>query len=94
MGAWQASVARNRLSEIIDQAVAGDPQFIERRDGKEVVVVSRDYFERTKGNLKTFLLHETYAGPGEEEAADEAPATDGDSGAGAAKGGETDDDSK
>ena len=67
MGAWQASAARNRLSEIIDQAVAGDPQFIERRDGKEVVVVSRDYFDRTKGNLKTFLLHETYAGPGEEE---------------------------
>ena len=67
MGAWQASVARNRLSEIIDQAVAGDPQFIERRDGKEVVVVSRDYFERTKGNLKTFLLNETYACSGEEE---------------------------
>ena len=67
MGAWQASVARNRLSEIIDLAVAGDPQFIERRDGKEVVVVSRDYFERTKGSLKTFLLQETYAGPGEGE---------------------------
>ena len=67
MGAWQASVARNRLSEIIDRAVAGDPQFIERRDGKEVVVVSRDYFERTKGSLKTFLLQDTYACLGEGE---------------------------
>lgn len=67
MGAWQSSVARGRLSEIIDQALAGTPQFIQRRDGKEVVVVSREYYDRTKANLKTFLLHEGISGPGEDE---------------------------
>ena len=67
MGAWQSSVARGRLSEIIDQAVAGTPQFIQRRDGKEVVVVSREYYDRTKANLKTFLLHEGISGAGEDE---------------------------
>jgi prevent-host-death family protein len=67
MGAWQSSVARGRLSEIIDQAVAGTPQFIQRRDGKEVVVVSREYYDRTKANLKTFLLHEGISDAGEDE---------------------------
>ena len=66
MGAWQSSAARGKLSEIIDQAVAGHPQFIQRRDGKEVVVVSRDYFESTKANLKTVLLNEGYEGAGED----------------------------
>jgi hypothetical protein len=58
---------RGRLSEIIDPAVSGTPQFIQRRDGKEVVVVSREYYDRTKANLKTFVLHEGISGPGEEE---------------------------
>jgi hypothetical protein len=54
------------LADIIDQAVAGHPQFIQRRDGKEVVVVSRDYYDRTKGNLKSYLLNHGYSGPGED----------------------------
>ena len=66
MGGWQASSARLRFSEIVDEAVAGRPQFIQRRDGKEVVVVSREYYERTKPNLKSFLLDAGYSGPGEE----------------------------
>jgi prevent-host-death family protein len=65
MRSWQSSVARGRLSRIIDEAVAGKPQFIQRRDGKEVVVVSRDSYERMQGGLKTFLLDDGYAGPGE-----------------------------
>ena len=66
MDSWQASVARDHLGDIIDQAVAGHPQFIQRRDGKEVVVVSREYYDRTKDNLKTFLLNHGYAGHGED----------------------------
>ena len=66
MSAWQSSVARSHLSKIIDQAVAGTPQFIQRRDGKEVVVVSREYYDRTKANLKSFLLTECVSGPGED----------------------------
>ncbi len=64
---WQASSARHKFSDIIDAAVAGQPQFAQRSGGKEVVVVSRDYFDSTKANLKTFLLNEGYSGPGEDE---------------------------
>jgi len=58
---WQAAQARQRFSEIVDRAVDGDPQVIRRRDGKEVVLVSRDYYEKTKPNLKTYLLTAGYA---------------------------------
>jgi len=67
MSNWQASAARNRLADIIDEAVAGQPQFIRRRDGKQVVVVSRDYYERTKPTLKSYLLTAGFSGPGEDE---------------------------
>jgi hypothetical protein len=40
---------------------------VQRRDGKEVVIVSRAYFDSTKPNIKTFLLNEGYTGPGENE---------------------------
>jgi prevent-host-death family protein len=53
---WQAAEARQRFSDVIDAAVDGRPQFVQRRDGKEVVVVSRAYFERTRPDLKTVLL--------------------------------------
>ena len=59
---WQAARARTRFSQIVDAAIAGKPQFIRRRDGHEVVLVSRDYFDRTKMNLKTYLLSAGYAG--------------------------------
>jgi prevent-host-death family protein len=61
---WQASDARHRFSEVIDAAVKGEPQFVRRRDGREVVVVSREYFERTLPTLKGFLLTEGYASDG------------------------------
>jgi prevent-host-death family protein len=67
MGNWQAAAARNRFTEIIDAAVAGEPQFVQRRDGKEVVVVSREYFDRTKPNMKLHLLNAGYAGEGEDQ---------------------------
>ena len=67
MSNWQAAMARHRFAEIIDAAVAGQPQFVQRRDGKEVVVVSRDYFERTKPNIKSYLLSAGYSGDGEGE---------------------------
>jgi prevent-host-death family protein len=66
MGNWQAASARTKFTEVIDAAVEGEPQFVQRRDGKEVVIVSRDYFERTKPNMKTYLLNEFCSGDGEE----------------------------
>ncbi len=65
MAAWQASSARLHFSDIVDGAVAGIPQFVERRDSKAVVVVSRAYDEQTKSNLKTVLLDAGYSGAGE-----------------------------
>jgi prevent-host-death family protein len=58
---WQAAQARSHFSEIVDAAIAGQPQFIRRRDGREVVLVSRDYFEQTRPNLKSYLLGAGYA---------------------------------
>jgi prevent-host-death family protein len=63
---WQAAEARHRFSEIVDAAVEGKAQFVKRRDGKEVVVVSRDYFEKTRPTLKTYLLTEGFAEDGED----------------------------
>jgi hypothetical protein len=41
---------------VVDAAVDGRPQFVRRRDGREVVVVSKEYFEETKPNLKSYLV--------------------------------------
>jgi hypothetical protein len=72
--AWQAAVARHRFSEVVDAAVAGRPQFVRRRDGKEVVIVSREYFERTRPDLKSVLLSFQFGEPGDafDQALDEA----------------------
>ena len=64
---WQAAQARHHFTKIVDAAVAGKPQYIRRRDGQEVVLVSKDYFDRTKANLKTYLLSAGYAEEGDDE---------------------------
>ena len=66
-GIWQASDARQRFSELVDAAVEGHPQFVQRRDGREVVVVSREYYEQTKPNLKSYLLTAGYADDEEDD---------------------------
>ena len=53
---WQASEARHRFPDVIAAAAKGEPQYVRRRDGLEVVVVSRAYFEQTLPTLKTYLL--------------------------------------
>jgi prevent-host-death family protein len=61
MREWQATKARGAFAEIIEAAVAGTPQLIRCRDGNEVVVVSRDYFEANKPNSHNYLLTSGYA---------------------------------
>jgi prevent-host-death family protein len=58
---WQAAQAGYQFSDLVNAAVKGEPQFIARRDGTQVVVVSRDYFEQTKPTLKSVLLTKGYA---------------------------------
>lgn len=57
---WQAAAARHHFSEVIDAAVEGRPQFVRRRDGHEVVVVSKEYFEKNKPDLKSYLKSARY----------------------------------
>ncbi len=68
---WQAADARHRFSEVVDAAVSGRPQFVRCRDGREVVIVSREYFDDAKPNLKSYLPSAGYAGD-EEDAFDRA----------------------
>ena len=63
---WQAAAARHRFSELVDAAVEGRPQLVRRRDGREVVVVSKEYYERTKPSLKTVLLSLRFGHRGDE----------------------------
>ena len=63
---WQAGVARHRFSELVDAAVDGRPQVVRRRDGRQVVVVSMEYYEKTKPNLKSVLLSHRFGERGDE----------------------------
>src|SRR3981189_1616082 len=71
---WQAAQARAHFAELVAAAGGGKPQFTRRRDGNEVVLVSRAYFDRTKMSLKDYLLSAGYAGE-EPDAFDEAMRT-------------------
>jgi len=62
---WMASAARHRFSELVDAAVEGRPQFVRRRDGREVVVVSREVFEKTQPTLKSVLLTHRFGSRGD-----------------------------
>lgn len=63
---WQAATARHRFTEVVDAAVEGRPQFVRRRDGREVVVVSKEYFEQTRPSLKSVLLSQRFGERGDE----------------------------
>ena len=63
---WQASAARHHFTDVVDAAVDGEPQFIKRRDGREVVVVSREYFAQTQATLASYLLTAGTAPEGED----------------------------
>lgn len=64
---WQATEARVHFPELIEGAMADTPQVVKRRDGAEVVLVSRAYFDSTRPNLRDFLLASAGAGTDEEE---------------------------
>jgi hypothetical protein len=62
---WQAGAARHSFSRLVDAAVDGRPQFVRRRDGREVVVVSKEYYEQTKPGLKSVLLSHRFGERGD-----------------------------
>lgn len=63
---WQATEARVHFPELIEGAMAGVPQIVKRRDGAEVVLVSRAYFDATRPSLRDFLLASAGAGTDKE----------------------------
>jgi len=63
---WQASEARHKFTDVVDAAVSGDPQFVRRRDGRQVVVVSLEYFEKTRPTLKSYLLTQGFMEEGDD----------------------------
>jgi hypothetical protein len=40
---------------------SGRPHFVRPRDGREVIVVSKECFHETKPNLKSYLMESGYA---------------------------------
>jgi prevent-host-death family protein len=63
---WQASEAGHHFSDLVDAAVSGESQFVKRRDGQQVVVVSAEYFEKTRPTLGNYLLNQGVADEGED----------------------------
>jgi prevent-host-death family protein len=63
---WRASDARHKFTDVVDAAVLGEPQFVKRRDGRQVVVVSLEYFEKTRPTLKFYLLTEGVSDEGDD----------------------------
>lgn len=56
--AWQLQDAKNRFSEVVEEALHSGPQTVTRRGEPVVVVVAIDTWRRVTGagpNLKAFL---------------------------------------
>jgi antitoxin Phd len=59
---WVMAEAKNRFSELMNQAISDGPQFVRRRNGG-VVVVSEEQWERVNGKRPDFIEY-LMNGPG------------------------------
>lgn len=60
---WQLQAAKNRLSEVVDRALAKGPQTITRHGKPAVVVISvKDFNKRRKGGLIEFFRNSPLKG--------------------------------
>ena len=57
---WRLADAKNRFSEVVNRALAGEPQIVLRRCDAVVVLAQRDYEKLTgkRMGFKQFLLGE------------------------------------
>ena len=55
---WRLAEAKNRFSEVVNRALAGEPQLVLRRRDAVLVVAQRDYEKLTgkRMSLKQLLL--------------------------------------
>lgn len=51
---WQLQDAKNRMSEVVDRALAEGPQVVTRRGAPVVVIVAYDTWRRTTGEKASF----------------------------------------
>lgn len=62
---WQLQEAKNKFSEVVEQALQGDPQVISKRGVEVAVVVSYAEFKKLKkdqGSLAEFFLSSPLGG--------------------------------
>ncbi len=53
MEEWRIADAKNKFSELVNNALDGHAQLVHRRDG-DVVIISKEEYERLIGQKKTF----------------------------------------
>jgi prevent-host-death family protein len=53
MDEWRIADAKNKFSELFNNALIGRIQLVHRRDG-DVVIISRNEYERLVGQKKSF----------------------------------------
>ena len=73
---WQLQHAKNKLSQVAEEAVAYGPQIITKRGQDAVVVISRDEYDRLcrpRTSLVDFLSSSPLAGSGLVADRDPAP---------------------
>lgn len=51
---WQLQTAKQKLSELVDRALADGPQVITRRGHEVVVVIGVDEYRRLRGRRRDF----------------------------------------
>ncbi len=51
---WQLAEAKNKFSEVFTKAIEDGPQFVTRRN-EEVVVLSKQEYQRLTGDKPTFV---------------------------------------
>ena len=57
---WQLADAKNRFSELVEQAIKAGPQTVKRRGVDAVIVVSVEHYKRltrTRNSFKNHLMN-------------------------------------
>lgn len=78
---WQLQEAKNKFSQVAEEAAVYGPQVVTKRGSDAVVVLSMDEYRRLTqppGSLVDFLLNSPLSGSGLELARDPSPGRDAD----------------
>lgn len=76
MKKWQLQEAKNKLSEVVDEALKGGPQIITRRGSEAAIVLAYDEYRRLvskKGKLSDFFRESPLAKVSVDLSRDQSP---------------------